>query len=446
MSTDIDEIVLKGLEKEPSGRFQTAGEMARAIDSILYSYKPAPTNADLALYVAAVESPESQPMPSTPVPETEGEPEGPPPGEVAGAPAESTIPAVIPEAEPLEEPAEAGDEGAETIAVGRTVSEIEREPEEEEPAAVFGSSLETEKKSRAVPIAKANILILATAGVGAFMMMRGGEPGGPQTDASAGLGVNPTVPTTDTAPETLTADEPVAAEAAVTPEALEEEQLDEAEPGLGEEDLALIDQAVRDRVEAERQRMERARRETAVSEPVEPVREEVSEPSPPIRSEPSPPPAEQPTPEPAAETPADTTTEPAQPAQAQGEPAVEAPSTEPTTEPAEPEEPEEPQVTRGDLVEPGTPGLVEPEIVSLKSVRYPQLARRNNVEGIVVVRALISEDGEVLETQLLRSIAEDVGLNEAALDMVRGGEFEPATLEGVEVRSWKTIPIPFRIE
>jgi protein TonB len=98
------------------------------------------------------------------------------------------------------------------------------------------------------------------------------------------------------------------------------------------------------------------------------------------------------------------------------------------------------------MVEPGTPGLVDPQLVSLRKIAYPPLARRNRVEGLVIIRALISEEGKVLETELLRGVSQNVGLNEAALHMVRGGTFKPGTLENVAVRAWKTIPIPFKME
>src|SRR5713226_5805299 len=51
MTPEIDRIVLKALEKEPASRYQTAADMARDIDSILYEFKPTPTSADLAIYM-----------------------------------------------------------------------------------------------------------------------------------------------------------------------------------------------------------------------------------------------------------------------------------------------------------------------------------------------------------------------------------------------------------
>src|SRR6185503_10043959 len=48
---EIDRIVLKALAKDPAERYQTAAEMARDIDSVLYNFRPQPTSADLAIYM-----------------------------------------------------------------------------------------------------------------------------------------------------------------------------------------------------------------------------------------------------------------------------------------------------------------------------------------------------------------------------------------------------------
>jgi len=51
VTPQIDAIVLKALQKDPANRYQTAGEMQRDLDAILYSFKPTPTSADLAIYM-----------------------------------------------------------------------------------------------------------------------------------------------------------------------------------------------------------------------------------------------------------------------------------------------------------------------------------------------------------------------------------------------------------
>ena len=58
VTPEIDRIVIKALQKDPANRYQTAGEMARDLDAILYSFKPTPTSADLAIYMHRLSSPE----------------------------------------------------------------------------------------------------------------------------------------------------------------------------------------------------------------------------------------------------------------------------------------------------------------------------------------------------------------------------------------------------
>jgi TonB family protein len=65
VTPQIDAIVLKALQKDPANRYQTAGEMQRDLDAILYSFKPTPTSADLAIYMHRLAT--SAPVPSHPV-------------------------------------------------------------------------------------------------------------------------------------------------------------------------------------------------------------------------------------------------------------------------------------------------------------------------------------------------------------------------------------------
>jgi TonB family protein len=51
VTPQIDAIVVKALQKDPANRYQTAGEMQRDLDAVLYSFKPTPTSADLAIYM-----------------------------------------------------------------------------------------------------------------------------------------------------------------------------------------------------------------------------------------------------------------------------------------------------------------------------------------------------------------------------------------------------------
>src|SRR5437773_4062107 len=69
VTPEVDRIVLKALAKEPSDRFQSAAEMARDLDAVLYEIKPTPTSADLAIYMHRLNS--ATPVVSYPVVEPE---------------------------------------------------------------------------------------------------------------------------------------------------------------------------------------------------------------------------------------------------------------------------------------------------------------------------------------------------------------------------------------
>jgi len=78
-------------------------------------------------------------------------------------------------------------------------------------------------------------------------------------------------------------------------------------------------------------------------------------------------------------------------------------------------------------------------------VPYPPMARMQRVEGTVLISALISETGKVLEAKVIRPINRAVGLNEAALQIVRLSTFSPPVKDGVRVKSWTTVPVDFKL-
>jgi protein TonB len=74
---------------------------------------------------------------------------------------------------------------------------------------------------------------------------------------------------------------------------------------------------------------------------------------------------------------------------------------------------------------------------------YPQLALRANIEGVVVVEAVIAVDGSVRDARILRSVAL---LDRAALDAVRQWRYAPTRLNGVAVPVIVTVTVQFRLQ
>ncbi len=109
-----------------------------------------------------------------------------------------------------------------------------------------------------------------------------------------------------------------------------------------------------------------------------------------------------------------------------------------------PPEPVKPAVEVGELVRMG-PGVVAPKLVSTVKPQYPAAALRLRVEGTVEAEVLVDENGVVRDAKISQPVRQDVGINEAALAAVRSARFRPATKDGVRVKIWTKIIIPFKL-
>jgi len=91
------------------------------------------------------------------------------------------------------------------------------------------------------------------------------------------------------------------------------------------------------------------------------------------------------------------------------------------------------------------PGVQPPELVSFPKPEYPPLARKMGVQGTVVLSVLVDETGRVQDARIIESVKQNVGFNEAALATVHGARYKPATKDGVRVKMWTRLRIPFRM-
>jgi TonB family protein len=83
-----------------------------------------------------------------------------------------------------------------------------------------------------------------------------------------------------------------------------------------------------------------------------------------------------------------------------------------------------------------------PRVARIVKPVYPPLALQARIGGIVVLRVLVSEKGAPGEIEVVREGRS--GLTEAAVRAVRGWTFDPAVKDGVPVRTWISVPIPFQ--
>ena len=74
---------------------------------------------------------------------------------------------------------------------------------------------------------------------------------------------------------------------------------------------------------------------------------------------------------------------------------------------------------------------------------YPVEARELNLQGVVILEALVDESGKVFATDVIDSPANQ--LSQAAVAAVQNWEFSPATEDGQPVMQVVRIPIAFNL-
>jgi TonB family protein len=84
----------------------------------------------------------------------------------------------------------------------------------------------------------------------------------------------------------------------------------------------------------------------------------------------------------------------------------------------------------------------EPELVSMQEPVYPELAREAGVEGTVLIRVLVGEDGFVKDEIIIQSVSM---LDDNAAAAARTAVFKPALQKDKPVAVWMVIPIEFRL-
>jgi TonB family protein len=102
-----------------------------------------------------------------------------------------------------------------------------------------------------------------------------------------------------------------------------------------------------------------------------------------------------------------------------------------------------PVVKVGTLVNLSDAGVIAPVTQSAPALRYPPIAERQRVEGIVELNILVDEKGNVVEALLVTPAGGKSGLNEAAVDNVKKRRYRPATKDGVPVKVWFPVSVRF---
>ncbi|OGU74572.1 MAG: hypothetical protein A2V93_01710 [Ignavibacteria bacterium RBG_16_34_14] len=79
-----------------------------------------------------------------------------------------------------------------------------------------------------------------------------------------------------------------------------------------------------------------------------------------------------------------------------------------------------------------------------EKISYPQIAKKAEVEGKVIIRAFVDETGTVTKAEIIKGIG--AGCDQAALDAVLKTKFKPCRQRGNPVRVQVSIPIIFKLK
>ena len=84
-----------------------------------------------------------------------------------------------------------------------------------------------------------------------------------------------------------------------------------------------------------------------------------------------------------------------------------------------------------------------PRIIQWAKPDYPEIARRAQIEGTVIVKVLVGPDGSVKDAQILQGV--NPMLNKAALNAARRCKFSPGKQRNIPVKAWMALPFAFRL-
>jgi protein TonB len=84
-----------------------------------------------------------------------------------------------------------------------------------------------------------------------------------------------------------------------------------------------------------------------------------------------------------------------------------------------------------------------PKIIKKVSPIYPEEAKKNLVQGVVVLEVTTDEEGNVAEAKVVRS--DSSLLNQASLDAVKQWKYEPMMSKGKPVRLSFNVTLTFRL-
>lgn len=92
----------------------------------------------------------------------------------------------------------------------------------------------------------------------------------------------------------------------------------------------------------------------------------------------------------------------------------------------------------------GDPGVVSPDYEYTTKPTYPIEARKEGLEGRVIVRALVGVNGKVNQVRVIKSSGHAI-LDQEAIKAVREWRFRSARRNGSNIACWVDIPLSFKL-
>ncbi|MFZ2054057.1 MAG: energy transducer TonB [Candidatus Aminicenantales bacterium] len=86
--------------------------------------------------------------------------------------------------------------------------------------------------------------------------------------------------------------------------------------------------------------------------------------------------------------------------------------------------------------------IKQPKLIKMAKPVYPEEARKNGVQGVVILEAKIDEQGRVIDVMILRSVP---ALDQAAIDAVKQWVYEPLIIDGKPTKALFTTTVNFKL-
>jgi protein TonB len=74
----------------------------------------------------------------------------------------------------------------------------------------------------------------------------------------------------------------------------------------------------------------------------------------------------------------------------------------------------------------------------------PPMARQRRIAGTVLLRVLVDEQGNPEKVEVIRDVTPNVGLGTASRQALERWRWKPATKDGVKVKTWLVVQVPFK--